>query len=125
VSPGHALCVELDAHAVILAVGLPAESYLNTGNRMAFVDGGDDLEAYPDFKPKHSTQTCMPLVLEGAAIARRSPLGGMRSRPVSVAPASPTATEPLLHASSRPAAPPEMSSEHVKSPIRRQRFPLR
>jgi hypothetical protein len=62
--------VELDAHAVILAEGLPAESYLDTGNRTAFVNGGDDLEAYPDFKPKHWTETCVPLVLEGAAIAR-------------------------------------------------------
>lgn len=32
--------VELAAHAVLLAEGLPAESYLDTGNRAAFANGG-------------------------------------------------------------------------------------
>ena len=32
--------VELDRHAVLLADWLPAESYLDTGNRSAFADGG-------------------------------------------------------------------------------------
>ncbi len=32
--------VELDAHDVVLAEGLPAESYLDTGNRDAFANGG-------------------------------------------------------------------------------------
>ena len=31
--------VELAAHDVILAEGLPCESYLNTGNRVAFTNG--------------------------------------------------------------------------------------
>jgi hypothetical protein len=31
--------VELDRHAVLLAEGLPCESYLDTGNRGAFADG--------------------------------------------------------------------------------------
>lgn len=33
--------VELPAHDVVLAEGLPAESYLDTGNRAGFVNGGE------------------------------------------------------------------------------------
>jgi hypothetical protein len=33
--------VELDRHAVLLADGLPAESYLDTGNRAGFANAGD------------------------------------------------------------------------------------
>ena len=53
--------VELDAHDVILAEGLPAESYLDCGNRTAFENGGAFLEAHPDFKPKHWAETCLPM----------------------------------------------------------------
>ena len=35
--------VELDAHAILLAEGLPAESYLNTGNRGFFANSGEPL----------------------------------------------------------------------------------
>jgi autotransporter passenger strand-loop-strand repeat protein len=62
--------VELDAHDILLAEGLPAESYLDTGNRTAFVDGGAFIEAFPDFKPKHWAQTCLPLKLDGERLAR-------------------------------------------------------
>jgi hypothetical protein len=57
--------VELDTHDVILAEGLPAESYLDNGNRNAFINAEEFIEAYPDFKPKHWTDTCAPLILEG------------------------------------------------------------
>jgi hypothetical protein len=60
--------VELDAHDVILAEGLPAESYLDTGNRTAFANGGAFVEAHPDFKPRHWAETCLPLVAEGPAV---------------------------------------------------------
>jgi hypothetical protein len=62
--------VELDAHDVILAEGLAAESYLDTGNRTAFTGGGAYLEAHPDFAPKHWTATCLPLVMDGEPIRR-------------------------------------------------------
>jgi Tol biopolymer transport system component len=62
--------VELDEHDVILAEGLPAESYLDTGNRTGFVNGGAYVEAHPDFKPKHWAETCLPLVFEGPEITR-------------------------------------------------------
>jgi hypothetical protein len=62
--------VELDSHDILLAEGLPAESYLDVGNRAAFVNGGDYLEAYPDFAPKDGSETCVPLVKEGPVIGR-------------------------------------------------------
>jgi autotransporter passenger strand-loop-strand repeat protein len=60
--------VELDAHDILLAEGLPAESYLDTGNRTAFANGGAFVEAHPDFRPKHWAQTCLPLRKEGAEV---------------------------------------------------------
>jgi hypothetical protein len=33
--------VEVHRHEVLLAEGLPAESYLDTGNRSAFANGGE------------------------------------------------------------------------------------
>ena len=60
--------VELDAHDIILAEGLPAESYLDCGNRTAFANGGAFVEAHPDFQPKHWAATCLPLVLEGPQV---------------------------------------------------------
>lgn len=62
--------VELDAHDLVLAEGAAAESYLDTGNRTAFVNGGAYVEAYPDFKPKHWSETCVPLILEGETVVR-------------------------------------------------------
>ena len=62
--------VELDEHDILIAEGLPAESYLDTGNRTAFVNGGSFIEAHPDFRPKHWKETCIPLVKEGLEVAR-------------------------------------------------------
>jgi T5SS/PEP-CTERM-associated repeat protein len=61
--------VELNAHDVILANGLPAESYLDTGNRTGFSNWGAFVEAHPDFEPRHWAETCLPLVLEGPMVA--------------------------------------------------------
>jgi hypothetical protein len=60
--------VELDSHDLLIAEGLAAESYLDNGNRTAFINGGEYLEAHPDFKPKHWTDTCLPLVEEGPVL---------------------------------------------------------
>jgi Hint domain len=62
--------VELDSHDILIAEGLPAESYLDVGNRTAFVNGGAFLEAYPDFQARHSSETCVPVVTEGPAVQR-------------------------------------------------------
>lgn len=41
--------LELPRHDVVLAEGLPAESYLETGGRSNFEDGGSAMRLYPDF----------------------------------------------------------------------------
>jgi hypothetical protein len=62
--------VELESHDILLAEGLPAESYLDTGNRGAFANGGGAVLAHADFAPRiWETQSCAPLVLSGAALA--------------------------------------------------------
>jgi serralysin len=78
--------VELDRHDVLLAEGLPAESYLDSGNRGAFADGAAATHLHPRFAPdaaaaleiwKH--HACAPLLLDGpelielrAALLRRA-----------------------------------------------------
>lgn len=58
--------VELDAHDVLLAEGLPAESYLNGGDRSAFANGGGVVQAYPDFNVlAWEAEGCAPLVVTG------------------------------------------------------------
>ena len=63
--------VELDAHDVILAEGLPAESYLDCGNRCDFSNGGEFVTAHPDFAPRHVRETCLPLIEDGPQIAAK------------------------------------------------------
>ncbi len=60
--------VELETHDIVFAEGLTAETYLDTGNRTAFIQGPAHREAFPDFEPKHWAQTCAPLVTEGEAL---------------------------------------------------------
>jgi collagen type I/II/III/V/XI/XXIV/XXVII alpha len=59
--------VELAAHDIILAEGLAAESYLDTGNRNAF-EGGAACDLFPMFDKPSMAVTCVPLVREGAAL---------------------------------------------------------
>ena len=63
--------VELPAHDVVLAEGLPCESYLDTGNRSAFANGGGAVQLHPHFAPAEvwASAACAPLVLEGAELA--------------------------------------------------------
>ena len=62
--------VELETHDIFLADGLPAESYLDCGNRAAFANGGAFVEAHPDFRPRHFAETCLPLAHGGAPVAK-------------------------------------------------------
>jgi hypothetical protein len=62
--------LELETHDVILAEGLPAETYLDTGNRTAFENGGAFLELHPRFEPKHWAVTCHPLELDGPKVTQ-------------------------------------------------------
>jgi hypothetical protein len=60
--------VELDSHDILFAEGLPAESYLDCGNRSAFSNGGAFIDAHPDFAPKHWADTCLPLRTAGPRV---------------------------------------------------------
>jgi serralysin len=58
--------VELSVHDVILAEGLPAESYLDTGNRSAFANGGMTAMLHADFaRQVWDAQGCAELVVAG------------------------------------------------------------
>ena len=62
--------VELDAHDVLLAEGLPAESFLDTGNRAAFANGSDAVMLHPEFAGARTAAAgCAKLVLAGPKVA--------------------------------------------------------
>ena len=68
--------VELPRHEVILAEGLPVESYLDTGDRMSFNPGGDIIRLFPDFAARFApeiasvweTRGAAPLVMTGVEL---------------------------------------------------------
>ena len=62
--------VELDRHDIVLAEGVAAESFLDTGNRGAFENGGAVVQAHPDFALRvWRTAACAPLVVSGPVLA--------------------------------------------------------
>lgn len=59
--------VELDQHSIIRAENLPTESYLDTGNRGFFQNGGQVVDMNPDLstisgQEMRDTQSCAPFV---------------------------------------------------------------
>jgi hypothetical protein len=61
--------VELARHDVVLAEGLPAETYLDTGNKAAFENSGLPPRLHPDFagdQAQRETRSCAPLVTDPA-----------------------------------------------------------
>jgi hypothetical protein len=65
--------VELDEHAILLAEGLPAESYLDTGNRGFFSNSGEPLVLHPDLTdetdyPAREAGSCAPFVSDEASV---------------------------------------------------------
>ena len=64
--------VELASHDVILAEGVPAESYLDTGNRRTFANaGGNVLDLHPRFgRQVHEALACAPFVDSGPHLRR-------------------------------------------------------
>src|SRR5260370_23516332 len=65
--------VELAEHGVLLAEGLPCESYLDTGNRSAFADCGPSTRLHPDLaRQVWDAEACAELVLEGPPGAART-----------------------------------------------------
>jgi hypothetical protein len=65
--------VELDRHDILFADGMPAESYLDTGNRTMFENGGATLALHPDFgavdgQARREAGSCAPLVCDAAGV---------------------------------------------------------
>jgi hypothetical protein len=61
--------VELARHDVLLAEGLPCESYLDTGNRSNFANEGTSLALHPDFSSlTWEALGCAPLVVTGPTL---------------------------------------------------------
>jgi hypothetical protein len=65
--------VELDTHAILLAEGLPAESYLDTGNRGFFGNSDEPLILHPDLTdesdyPAREAGSCAPFVSDEAEV---------------------------------------------------------
>ena len=63
----HYFHIELDSHAILSAEGLPAESYLDTGNRGFFANGGAAFVLHPDLTdpsdcPARETASCRPFI---------------------------------------------------------------
>ena len=69
--------VELSRHDAIQANGLPAESYLDTGNRSDFENGGPAQTLHPDFaQAVWHAKACAPQITHGpihAAVVARMP----------------------------------------------------
>jgi len=63
--------VELPTHDVLLAEGLPCESYLDSGDRANFDNGGGVIRLHPDFaRAVWDAGGCAPLHVTGAVIER-------------------------------------------------------
>jgi len=65
--------VELETHDVLLADGMPAESYLDTGNRATFDNAGLPVVLHPDFgaltdQARREAGSCVPLVSDPASV---------------------------------------------------------
>ncbi len=95
--------IELARHAVLIAEGVEAESYLDTGNRAYFSNAGLATILHPEFSINEhlrcwETDACAPLLLHPEAVkpvwerfAARAAALGFR------APAVATTTDPGLH----------------------------
>ncbi|MCJ2084034.1 Hint domain-containing protein [Methylobacterium sp. J-090] len=60
--------VELDAHDILLAEGLAAESYLDGGDRPFFVEGSDHALHNPDFVVPGLSGRCRPVAVDGPLV---------------------------------------------------------
>ena len=81
--------LELPRHGVVLAEGLACESYLDTGNRCAFVEGGPVRQLHADFaRAAWEAAACAPQVRGGPelilvrqqVLARAAALGHARTQ---------------------------------------------
>ncbi len=80
--------VELESHDVLLAEGLPAESFLDCGSRPGFANCENFVALHPTFAPKSWDEACAPLKEKGPEVdavrnrllARVEALGFQRTR---------------------------------------------
>jgi Hint domain-containing protein len=62
--------LELPRHDVLLAESLPVESYLDTGDRANFANGGNRIALHPDFGAHaREAESCAPLIVTGPELA--------------------------------------------------------
>jgi collagen type I alpha len=62
--------VELDQHDVILAEGLPAETYLDVGDRSNFANGGVLVRLHVSLADTWEMRGAAPLVITGPLLER-------------------------------------------------------
>jgi hypothetical protein len=63
--------IELESHDILLAEGLPAETYLDAGDRSSFENGGGPVALYPDFaRYAWDARACADLKVIGAEVER-------------------------------------------------------
>jgi hypothetical protein len=60
--------VELANHDIMLAEGLAAESYLDSGNRMMFESDATPMMLHPDFAAVSREKACAPLAIDGDVV---------------------------------------------------------
>jgi hypothetical protein len=60
--------IELARHDVVLAEGLPAETYLESGNRMMFESDARPMVLHPDFAAVSRKNACAPLLHDGRIV---------------------------------------------------------
>jgi hypothetical protein len=83
--------IELETHDILLAEGLPTESYLDTGNRRFFESDDDAMTLHPDFaQTMRETRSCAPFVESGPMLA------AIRARIDARLPAAEMTTDPVL-----------------------------
>ncbi len=99
--------LELEQHGIVIAEGLPTESYLDTGNRGFFANGGEPFVLHPNLTgeadfPTREAASCAPFVWDEANVkpiwdqlaARAAAMGS----PVA---SDCTTRDPELHVSAR------------------------
>lgn len=67
----HYYHIELDTHSIIYAEGTPSETYLDTGNRANFSNGGAPVALHPDFaQTLREREGCAPFHESGATVEK-------------------------------------------------------
>jgi len=60
--------IETASHDVVLAEGLPAETYLESGNRANFKSDAAPITLHPDFVAQSRAKACAPLLVDGPLV---------------------------------------------------------